>query len=75
MGMGLFKLLPPKLRQRFLVQGLIALVKQGQAQHLGQSLKVYLLSKKEDDLSDEAVLMILGEVATALRMVAAELEA
>jgi len=72
--MGLFKLLPASLRQKLLLHGIISIIKQGQAQHLGRQIKTYLLSKKEDELSDEAVLMILGEVAVGLRAVATELE-
>jgi len=71
--MGLFRLLPAPLRQKLILNGIIQVIKQGQAQHLGRQLKVYLLSKKEDDLSDEAVLMLLGEVAEGLEHVAQEL--
>ena len=73
--MGFLKLLPPKLRQQLLLNGLLALLKQGEAQQFGSKLKATLLTKKDDLLEDQTVYAVLNETAVWLKTVAKELEA
>ena len=72
--MGFLKLLPPKLQQKLLLSGLMAVRKRIEAQHLGRELKKHLLAQQDDALDDATVLALLNEVAGYLQTMAGELK-